>query len=116
MYSLGFPHDEFVWCLTKVLKVVFDTSSVVFSLPPTPPAAVVNVKSSKTQTGGATGRQAGVGVLPAEGGAPRQYYFSPTMGYVPLTSSASGELDCSLWGQTDRSLNPDKKGLGSLGS
>ena len=108
MYSLGFLHDKFVWCLTKVLNVifvkpVFDTSSVIFYPPPPPPslpAAVVNVKSSKTQTSGATGRQAGVGTLPAEGGAPRQYYFSPTMGYVPLTSSASGELDCSLRGQT----------------
>ena len=69
-------------CFTVVLYCYFP-----------PHAAVIDVKSSKTQTAGGAGIHAGVSALPTEGGAPRQYYFSPTMGYVPLTASASGELD-----------------------
>ncbi|KAL8565689.1 hypothetical protein ACOMHN_056188 [Nucella lapillus] len=55
--------------------------------------SVINVKSSKIQTDArSASTSAGVSAAPRQGGAPRQYYFSPTRGYVPLLSAASAPV------------------------
>lgn len=53
-------------------------------------AGMLNVKSSKTQT------EVDTATNSLAAGIPRKFYFTPSMGYVPLSSSASGSEACAL--------------------
>lgn len=69
------------------------TKHRAFRIPsPQRPENVLKVRSATMQTAGGLGQTYSVPqpqVPPMDGAAPRQYYFSPALGYVPITSSSA---------------------------
>ncbi|XP_070179880.1 TALPID3 protein-like [Littorina saxatilis] len=63
---------------------------------PKRPDGVLDVRSFQAQTGSTTLMQAGPSVVQAEGGQPRQYFFSPTRGYVPIAPTTTAPVPGQL--------------------